>query len=252
MRSSEHEFPITVSQNEWSERFCACMKLNRCSRKLEINMARAKHKDGELVEGRRERKRRQTRERIEKAAMKLFLERGFDGTTIEDITEAADVSKRSFFDYFPSKEEVVFAWQDSFADDLATAIAARPAGEPIVKVVEEALISAIVAAAADPQSLAIAELIRNTPTLCARDQLKYAKLELKLTEALSARAGEREEEKFRMRLLAAIVIGALRVGGERWHERSSDEPPEVFARTIFREFWKTLTDFGMETKSMKS
>lgn len=215
-------------------------------------MARMKRNDGEPVEGRRERKRRQTRERIEKAAMKLFLERGFDGTTIEDITEAADVSKRSFFDYFPSKEEVVFAWQDSFADDLAAAVAARPSGEPVVKVVEEALISATIAAAADPQSLAIAALIRDTPTLCARDQLKYARLEQKLTEALSARAGEGEEEKFRMRLLAAIVVGAMRVAGEKWHENTSEEPLEVFAKNVFREFWKTLTDFGVEAKSVKS
>ncbi|MEZ2130840.1 MULTISPECIES: TetR family transcriptional regulator [unclassified Sinorhizobium] len=215
-------------------------------------MARTKQKDGEPVEGRRERKRRQTRERIEKSAMKLFLERGFDSTTIEDITESADVSKRSFFDYFPSKEEVVFAWQDSFADDLAAAVAARPPGEPVVKVVEEALISAIMAAAADPQSLAIAALIRDTPTLCARDQLKYAKLEQKLTEALSARAGESEEEKFRMRLLAAIVVGAVRVAGEKWHEHALEEPPEVFAKNVFREFWKTLTDFGVEAKTTKS
>ena len=79
--------------------------------------------DEELTatEGRRERKRRETRERIEHAAMTLFLDRGFDATTIEDIAESADVSKRSFFDYFPSKEEVVFAWQDSFADRLKAA-----------------------------------------------------------------------------------------------------------------------------------
>src|SRR3979409_1637082 len=117
-------------------------------------MAGTKEIAGELKEGRRERKRRQTRERIEQAAMALFLKRGFDGTTIEDITEAADVSKRSFFDYFPSKEEVVFAWQDSFADSLAAAVAERPADEPLVKVVEEALTSAIMAAL-DPQSLAL-------------------------------------------------------------------------------------------------
>jgi len=135
-------------------------------------MAETKDMAAEPKEGRRERKRRQTRERIEEAAMSLFLKRGFDGTTIEDITEAADVSKRSFFDYFPSKEEVVFAWQDSFADSLAAAVAERPADEPAVKVVEEALTSAIMAAL-DPQSLALHDLIRETPVLCARNQLKY-------------------------------------------------------------------------------
>ncbi len=65
--------------------------------------------------------------------MTLFLERGFDATTVDDIAEAADVSKRSFFDYFPTKEDVVQAWQDEFGADLAAAIVARPAGEPLTK-----------------------------------------------------------------------------------------------------------------------
>lgn len=56
--------------------------------------------------GRRERKRSETRERIFRAAMKLFAERGFFSTTVEDITEAADVGKGTFFNYFPSKEGV--------------------------------------------------------------------------------------------------------------------------------------------------
>jgi AcrR family transcriptional regulator len=208
-------------------------------------MADGRQIDGDVREGRRERKRRQTRERIEQAAMSLFLERGFDATTIEDITEAADVSKRSFFDYFPSKEEVVFAWQDAFADGLAAAIAARPAGEPVTRVIEEALTSAIVAAA-DPLSVALGDLIRGTPALRARDQLKYSKLEQKLTEALSARAGEGEHERFRMRLLSAVVVAAMRAGGEKWHAAPRNAPLEVFAREVFQDLWTILASFGAE------
>jgi AcrR family transcriptional regulator len=194
-------------------------------------------------EGRRERKRRQTRGRIEHAAMALFLDRGFDQTTIEDITEAADVSKRSFFDYFPSKEDVVFAWQDSFADDLANAVAARPVGEPLVRVVEEAL-GAAVMAAFDPQSLALGDLIRETPALCARDQLKYAKLETRLTAALMARSSSAPAERLHVRLLSAVVIGAMRVGGEKWHEGPRPSSPEDFVRSLFAELWSVLSGFG--------
>ncbi len=202
----------------------------------------------EAVEGRRERKRRQTRERIEQAAMSLFLERGFDATTIEEITEAADVSKRSFFDYFPSKEEVVVAWQDAFADRLMAAIAARPSGESPVRAVEEALIDTVMASAADERTLALGELIHCTPTLRARDQLKYAKLEQKLTEALIAREGSDQEIRARMRLLSMIVIGALRIGGELWRQRAADVSMEVFARETFRELWKMLAEFGDQAK----
>jgi AcrR family transcriptional regulator len=197
-----------------------------------------------VKEGRRERKRRQTRERIEAAARALFLERGFDGTTIEDITEAADVSKRSFFDYFPSKEEVVFAWQDKFADELADAVAAQPKDASIVAVIEGALSSLVLIASSDPQRLAIGALIRDTPVLRARDQLKYAKLEKKLTDALRARFGGGEEERLRLGLLSAIVVSTLRIGGECWNERPQELSLQEFAHRMFEQLWTTLADLG--------
>ncbi|MBY3053125.1 TetR family transcriptional regulator [Rhizobium laguerreae] len=208
----------------------------------------AKNKRAETTEGRRERKRRQTRERIEQAAMTLFLQRGFEATTIEDITEAADVSKRSFFDYFPSKEEVVFAWQDAFADRLMAAIAARPAEEPSVAAVEAAITATVIASVDEP-GLALGELIHRTPALKARDQLKYAKLEQKLAEALLLRKGGDPLERPRMRVLAAIVIGALRVGAELWQQRPPSVSPQDFAREIFTDLWKMLAEFGDEAKA---
>src|SRR5271170_4822399 len=57
--------------------------------------------------GRRERHRAETRERIFRAALRLFAERGFLETTVEDITEAADVGKGTFFNYFRTKEHVL-------------------------------------------------------------------------------------------------------------------------------------------------
>lgn len=200
--------------------------------------------DGAVREGRRERKRRQTRERIETTALKLFLERGFDNTTIEDITEAADVSKRSFFDYFPSKEDVVAAWQDGFADELIGAVAAQPADAPLVDVIETAINAALRAAISDPQHLAIAALIRDTPALRSRDQLKYAKLERKLTDALHARCSAGDEERFRLSVLAAAVVGMLRIGGERWSGAQKDLPLEEFASGMFHELWAALADLG--------
>ena len=205
-----------------------------------------KKPDGDIAvkEGRRERKRRQTRERIESAALKLFLERGFDATTIEDITEAADVSKRSFFDYFPSKEEVVAAWQDSFARELIDAVAAQPRDASLVVVIEAAVDAALRATIADPQRLALAALIRNTPALCARDQLKYAKLERKLADALYARSQGGDAERFRLSVLAAAVVTMLRIGGERWLESTRDISLEAFARVTFDELWAALADLG--------
>ncbi|WP_037152924.1 TetR family transcriptional regulator [Rhizobium freirei] len=201
--------------------------------------------DGAVREGRRERKRRQTRERIETTALKLFLARGFDSTTIEDITEAADVSKRSFFDYFPSKEDVVAAWQDGFAGELIAAVAAQPVDAPLVDVIETAINAALRATISDPQHLAIAILIRDTPALRARDQLKYAKLERKLTEALHARSSGAEGERLRLSVLAAAVVSMLRIGGERWNGAQNDLPLEEFASGMFHELWAALADLGV-------
>jgi AcrR family transcriptional regulator len=82
-----------------------------------------------VAEGLRERKKQRTREQIVEAAMGLFAERGYHATTIADIAEAADVSPRTFFSYFPSKEAVVFHNVDRDLDSLENALSERLPGE---------------------------------------------------------------------------------------------------------------------------
>jgi AcrR family transcriptional regulator len=75
--------------------------------------------------GRRERKKLRTRALIQNEALRLFLEKGFESTTIEEIAEAADIAPSTFFNYFPTKEEVVL--QDDLDPVLLTAINVEPA-----------------------------------------------------------------------------------------------------------------------------
>jgi AcrR family transcriptional regulator len=194
--------------------------------------------------GPRERKRQQTRERIAEAAMELFLAKGFEVVTVDEIAQAAEVSKRSFFDYFHGKEEVVFAWQDAFGEALARAVAARPADETPVRAVEEALV-ATVALAAYPRVYAIDELIRKTPPLLARDHLKYANLEFTLAEALHARepAGH---EKFRSKLLAMVVVGAMRLAAGAWRTQGRPGTAQDYTRVAFHVVWSELAEFVAE------
>ncbi|MGO6908338.1 TetR family transcriptional regulator, partial [Rhizobium ruizarguesonis] len=103
-------------------------------------------------------------------------------------------------------------------------------------------ITATAIASVEEPGLALGELIHRTPALKARDQLKYARLEQKLAEALLLRKGNDPEQRSRMRLLAAIVIGALRVGGELWQQRPPGASLEDFAREIFADLWKMLTE----------
>ena len=181
--------------------------------------------------GLRERKRRQTRERLTRVAMALFLERGFEATTLDDIASAADISRRSFFHYFASKEDVVFAWQEDSTAALVAAVAARPANESMLTVAENA-ISAMVRQLEPGEAMAMAQLKRDNPALQARDHVKYEQLERALAEALGKRAGHKTE-RLQARLVAMIATGAMRIGGELWAAEGAREKPEALVKRTF-------------------
>ena len=183
------------------------------------------------VAGLRERKRQQTRERLTRAAMALFLERGFEATTLDDIAAAADISRRSFFHYFASKEDVVFAWHEETTAALIAAVEARPAKESMLTAAENA-ISAMVRQLEPGEAIAMARLKRDNPALQARDQVKYEKLERAMAEALAKRAGHKAE-KLQARLVAMIAAGAMRIGGELWADEGARERPEALVKQTF-------------------
>jgi AcrR family transcriptional regulator len=190
--------------------------------------AGAKSPDGP---GLRQRKLQETRERLTRAAMALFLERGFEATTIDDIATAADVSRRSFFHYFASKEDVVAAWQEGAASALVAEVVARPAGETMLTAAENAIAAAV--RRIDPaEAAAMSRLKRDNPALQARDQLKYEKLERALAEGLSQRA-KTKSDRLKARLVAMIATGAMRVGGESWLSEGPRDKPEAFVKRTF-------------------
>jgi AcrR family transcriptional regulator len=91
--------------------------------------------------GLRERKKQQTRETIARAAHTLFAERGYHATTLPEIAEAADVSTRTIFAYFPSKEDILFSEFALIKDALAQALAERPEGEDALETVRKFILS---------------------------------------------------------------------------------------------------------------
>jgi AcrR family transcriptional regulator len=91
--------------------------------------------------GLRERKKQRTRETIARAAHELFAERGYHATTLPDIAEAADVSTRTIFSYFPSKEDILFSDFPVMQAALAQALAERPEGEDALETVRKFILS---------------------------------------------------------------------------------------------------------------
>src|ERR1700730_2031635 len=103
------------------------------------------HNDGVATPGLRERKKARTSQALEDAALDLFSVKGFDATTIEEIADAVEVSPRTFFRYYASKEEVLFGNDAAKDGNLADPLAARPPGESSL----ERLRAAVLAKAAD-------------------------------------------------------------------------------------------------------
>jgi AcrR family transcriptional regulator len=85
------------------------------------------------TEGLRERKKRETREAIARAAWKLFTRRGFDAVTVADVARAANVSEKTVFNYFPAKEDLVFGAGMQRTAALIEAVRSRPEGSSIVE-----------------------------------------------------------------------------------------------------------------------
>jgi AcrR family transcriptional regulator len=199
--------------------------------KTKSKTSKARAEAATAAPGLRERKRQQTRERLTRMAMALFRERGFEATTLDDIAAAADISRRSFFHYFASKEDVVFAWQEESTAALIAAVAARPATESMLTAAENA-ISAMIRQLKPGEAIAMAQLKRDNPALQARDQVKYEKLERALANALAKRAGHKPE-KLKARLVAMIATGAMRIGGELWTAEGAREKPEAQMKRTF-------------------
>lgn len=93
-----------------------------------------------VPDGRRERKKSRTRQDLVEAATKLFAAQGFSNTTVEEITELADVSVRTFFRHFASKEEVLFP-QRYHTDALLSAVADQPEASSDLRAIRDAFIS---------------------------------------------------------------------------------------------------------------
>jgi AcrR family transcriptional regulator len=82
--------------------------------------------------GLRERKKTRTRELIAETARTLFAERGFEAVTVAEVARAADVSPQTVFNYFPTKEDLVYWRLEAFEAELLAAIRDRPDGEPVI------------------------------------------------------------------------------------------------------------------------
>ena len=125
--------------------------------------------------GLRERKKQQTRQLIAETARRLFLERGFDSVTVADVAREADVAIGTVFNYFPTKEDLVYGRFETFEQQLLGAIRERPRGETVLAAFRSFILEArgLLAAkdeAAAQELVAVTRMITASPALLAREQ----------------------------------------------------------------------------------
>ncbi|MEI5099077.1 helix-turn-helix domain-containing protein [Streptomyces sp. PmtG] len=146
--------------------------------------------------GLRERKKRQTAQRIWRAAVDLFAERGFDKVSVAEIAAAADVSKMTVFNYFGTKEDLVLRPMEEHIGDAAAAVRGRAPGESAVDALRRQLLDLIaerspaVGLSDDQRALQTLRLVLETPVLLQRAHDFHLRGQTLLAEQLAAETGE--------------------------------------------------------------
>ena len=164
--------------------------------------------------GLRERKKRKTRDSIQRTALRLFEQQGYGETTIEQIAAAAEISPSTFFNYFPTKEDVVL--YDAYDPMAIQMFLQRPRDEPFNMGVRQVLEALATAFQRDERMiLARGRLFLEVPELRARvwDELERSQL---LFERLLAERTGRRPDDFELRVTARVIAGAMFEASLQW------------------------------------
>lgn len=171
----------------------------------------------------RERKKRRTRDALLHAALDLFTTQGYERTTVDEITDAVEVSQRTFFRYFPGKEEAALAIEEIAEAHFLRAVRERPPCEPPLEALRQAVLEgwetmneAIASVVPVETYLRMFRVIESTPVLLAAHLRRAVETEEALARLLAEREGVDVETDPRPRLLVAVFGAVIRVTGRAW------------------------------------
>jgi AcrR family transcriptional regulator len=176
----------------------------------------------------RERKKARTRASIREHAVRLFQEKGYQETTVEQIAAAAEVSPSTFFRYFPTKEDVVL--QDDMDLRLLEMLSKQPADMAPLAAIRAAVREAVSSfgEAEMAQLQASTELMMSVPEIRARAMDEFARTIEVIAEAVGQRAG-RSPRDMAVRVFAGAVVGVIMSVALPWHNLGGGDTREMFA-----------------------
>ncbi len=171
--------------------------------------------------GLRERKKQQTRDTIATAALRLFAERGYDETTLAEIAEAADVSPRTIFGYYESKEDILLCNESAFLEMLKCKLDERPPGTTTFDAIRDFLASV---GPPDEGAKLRKRILTANPALQMRMRARHAQLEPILAESVAKDLGTGPDD-IRPQLVAASMMAAFMAVRDRLFEAATGDEP---------------------------
>ena len=189
-------------------------------------------------------------EAIEKVALELFRERGFEETPVEDIAAAAGISRRTFFRYFGSKNDILFGNFELLLQDLEEWLASVPDDRPMFDVIADATMQFnrvhSDGSAAHRERM---ELILHTPALRANAALRNAEW-LAVVARYAARRMEAQPDELGPQLAGHVALGAANAAYEQWLGDESSDLDELVHRAFA--MVPVLPDLAVTTSSPRT
>lgn len=176
--------------------------------------------------GLRERTRNAVREQLAEAALKLFVEQGFEATTVEQIAAATGLSRRSFHRYFASKEDVLGQWFVEMGEQLAAALASRPPEEAPWYALRRTFDGLIEGLSSRPEALSITRMMLNTPALHGSHLEKQAQWRSALGEVLRQRLADGASRPAHVAAVALVgaALASLDSAQAEWVSEDNHRP----------------------------
>ncbi len=169
------------------------------------------------------RKQQVVRDALSAAALELFLRRGFEAVTVEEIAQTAGVSRRTFFRYYESKEDVMAERTDRHGEQLLVELAARPLNEPPLLAIRNALVPAIAYGLAEPGIIRdTIRLLRETSALRRAVMERRNRLEERIAALMVRRMGAASDDNTPM-LLAFLTRALLDTTYNAWYDHETDD-----------------------------
>jgi AcrR family transcriptional regulator len=171
--------------------------------------------------GIREEKREQTLKRITQSAISLFAKQGYEATTLDAIAAAAGISRRTFFHYFKSKDDILLSQQAGLGEQLVEALATEPTRDTPAQTLQAAM-RRIAASYPLEELVAIDRLMMSIEVVQSRKQANYIRDEHLLLAALRQRWPEQSD--ISLRLTAQMAIGLTRLSLDAWRSDGGTRP----------------------------